>query len=241
MKIYVASSWRNEFQPRVVTFLLQDGHAVITSVLAEEVYDYRNPEPDNNGFSWDQIEPGWREWSPVQYRNALANPVAVRGFGLDLKAMLWADACVLVLPSGTDSHIEAGWFVGQGKPVLCLLEHRNGEQGLMRSLFGLNNLCVSYKELDRRLKSIEVELDDAAWVEMPDEDQRSELMRLIEQLKPCSQCGGAGLVFNTLLSDPFSNWFRVECYEGRGGCGRTTSKRKGRSGLMAVIEEWNKG
>lgn len=33
-KIYVASSWRNQYQPQVVRFLHEQGH---------EVYDFRHP------------------------------------------------------------------------------------------------------------------------------------------------------------------------------------------------------
>lgn len=34
--------------------------------------------------------------------------------------MKWADACVLLLPSGMSAHLEAGWFSGAGKPVAVL-------------------------------------------------------------------------------------------------------------------------
>ena len=34
--------------------------------------------------------------------------------------MKWADACVLVLPCGRSAHLEAGWFVGAGKPLHIL-------------------------------------------------------------------------------------------------------------------------
>ena len=46
--IYVASSWRNQYQQRVVSLLRELGH---------EVYDFRNPSPDNHGFSWSEIRP----------------------------------------------------------------------------------------------------------------------------------------------------------------------------------------
>lgn len=42
MKIYVASSWRNERQPEVVEHLRSFGY---------EVYDFRNPAPGDTGFS----------------------------------------------------------------------------------------------------------------------------------------------------------------------------------------------
>lgn len=41
MKIYVASSWRNAYQPQVVDALRKEGN---------EVYDFRNPAEGDNGF-----------------------------------------------------------------------------------------------------------------------------------------------------------------------------------------------
>lgn len=53
-KIYVASSWRNEFQWQVVHELRRVGH---------EVYDFRNPKPGDDGFHWSEIDPDWeRSW-----------------------------------------------------------------------------------------------------------------------------------------------------------------------------------
>ena len=49
-KIYVASSWRNDNQPEVVEKLKDAGH---------EVYDFRHPSVDNNGFGWSEIDPDW--------------------------------------------------------------------------------------------------------------------------------------------------------------------------------------
>ena len=107
MRIYVASSWRNEHQPVVVGFLRDIGH---------EVYDFRNP-PERSGFGWEQLDKDWQSLSVDQYRQMLDHPVAVAGFDSDFAAMQWADACVLVLPSGRSAHLEAGWFIGQDKPT----------------------------------------------------------------------------------------------------------------------------
>lgn len=114
-KIYVASSWRNEYQQQVVASLRSWGH---------EVYDFRNP-PQKSGFSWRDISPDWQNWTPQEYREALRHPVAIQGFNSDFSAMNWADTCVLVLPSGRSASFEFGWCKGQGKycvvyqPVSC--------------------------------------------------------------------------------------------------------------------------
>lgn len=111
MKIYVASSWRNAYQPAVVEFLREHGH---------EVYDFRNPGLDAQGFQWRFVDPEWQSWTPEEYRRALKHPAAEMGFGLDMEALRWCDACVLVQPAGTSSHLELGWSVGAGKQTAIL-------------------------------------------------------------------------------------------------------------------------
>lgn len=106
MRIYVASSWRNVWQPGVVRLLRKNGH---------EVYDFKNPKPGDNGFHWSSIDGGWQDWDAERYRKALAHPVAEAGFGSDMTAMRWAEACVLVQPCGTSAHLELGWSIGAGK------------------------------------------------------------------------------------------------------------------------------
>ena len=116
MKICVASSWRNKRQPDVVRALSKEGH---------EVYDYRNPSPGYNGFHWSEVDPEWEEWGASKYKRALDHPVVEQGFRRDFNAMHWADAFVLVMPCGRSAHLEAGWAIGQGKPMCILLENRN--------------------------------------------------------------------------------------------------------------------
>jgi hypothetical protein len=106
MNIYVASSWRNVVQPAVVHALRAFGH---------EVYDFRHPAPGNTGFSWSEIDPHWRQWTPDDYRKALHHPIAMKGYALDVGALQSCDACVLVLPSGRSASWEFGYAVGQGK------------------------------------------------------------------------------------------------------------------------------
>ena len=111
MRIYVASSWRNKYQPTVVAALRDAGH---------EIYDLRNP-PDHSSFGWEQLDPEWQSWSVNRYRSMLEHPIAKQGFNSDFDAMKWADTCVLVMPSGRSAHLEAGWFVGQRKPTIIFL------------------------------------------------------------------------------------------------------------------------
>lgn len=139
MKVYVASSWRNEKQPEVVEALRDAGH---------EVYDFQNPTEAEYGFHWSWIDPDWQSWTPEQFREALDHPVAVKGFGLDAAAMDWSEATVLVMPCGRSAHLELGHALGAGKLGIILLS--DGEPELMYRLS--HHLCVSIEEVVEKLE-----------------------------------------------------------------------------------------
>ena len=124
-KIYVASSWRNAYQPEVVKRLREAGH---------EVYDFRNPEDNPGGFHWSDVSDDWQEWTVDEYITNLHHPVAEKGFNADLDAMLWADSCVLVLPCGRSAHAEAGWFAGRGLKTIVYIPEKQ-EPELMYKIF----------------------------------------------------------------------------------------------------------
>lgn len=76
-KIYVASSWRNEFYPEVVGSLRKAGH---------EVYDFRNPPQGGHGFRWSEISADYEQWSPAEYREQMRHPLAVAQLRNDVEA-----------------------------------------------------------------------------------------------------------------------------------------------------------
>jgi len=124
MKIYVASSWRNERQPIVVQKLREEGH---------EVYDFRNPKEHSHerdeGFHWSDIDPDWMKWTPEQFVSALDHPLAAAGFKSDMEGIETAEALVLVMPCGRSAHLEMGYAAGAGIPTIILMA--DGEPELM--------------------------------------------------------------------------------------------------------------
>ena len=60
-KIYVASSWRNQYFPEVVKTLREYGH---------EVYDFRNPPHDHGAFMWKNVDPDFASWTVAEYKKA---------------------------------------------------------------------------------------------------------------------------------------------------------------------------
>lgn len=134
MRIYLASSWRNGQQQKILHALRDAGH---------EVYDFRNPAPGESGYQWTEIDPDWQRWSPRAFRDALKHPIAEHGFNRDMDALRSCDACVLLLPCGRSAHLEAGWAAGNGKPLGVLLA--DGEPELMLKMADAH--CVSMDEL----------------------------------------------------------------------------------------------
>lgn len=122
LRIYVASSWRNNHQPGVVEVLRKDGF---------EVYDFKNP-PSRAGFGWRQLSLGDpADWTTALWREALKHPVAVAGFNSDMGALRSCDVCVLVLPCGRSAHLELGWAAGAGKRTVVLAAPTLDEPELM--------------------------------------------------------------------------------------------------------------
>lgn len=108
--VYVASSWRNLYQPAIIAML---------KAAKIDHYDFRNP-PDGTGFQWHTIDPNWQNWATGQYIKALDHPLAQKGFASDFEAMQRADTFILVLPAGRSAHLELGWAVGAGKRTAIL-------------------------------------------------------------------------------------------------------------------------
>lgn len=133
-RIYVASSWRNDSQNAVVEALRHDGH---------QVYDFKNPRPNDTGFAWSEIDPNWQTWTAAQYVAALDHPIAKRGFASDFNAMKWADTFLLVLPCGRSAHLELGWAAGQGKQTLILT--RDGQEPELMARM-CDHICTTLDE-----------------------------------------------------------------------------------------------
>lgn len=146
MKIYVASSWRNEDrQQRMVRLLRDDGH---------DVYDFRNPSPGDRGFSWRQCATADELTDPRAFRAMVtSSPIARLGFSKDMNALRAADATVLVLPCGRSAHLELGWAAGHGQRTIVLLDDPVSEPELM--YLACTHLAVTFEEVAGILRAHE--------------------------------------------------------------------------------------
>lgn len=148
MRIYVASSWRNAFQPQVVAALRAAGH---------DVYDFRNPEPGDHGFGWRQCATPEQLQDPRAFRDeVLTHPVAQAGFGKDMRALAGADVTVLVLPCGRSAHLELGYATGAGQRTIVLLDAPMSEPELMYLMN--SEICVSLDEVVESLRDGKAQL-----------------------------------------------------------------------------------
>lgn len=138
MKVYLASSWRNERYVHVLRALRNDGHAV---------HDFKDPK---SAFDWRQIAERWRIWSPRAMIAALDHPLARAGFAADMSALREAEAAVLLQPCGISAHLELGYAVGAGKHTAVLVQ--SGEPELMYKMVG--KLTTDLSELREWLREM---------------------------------------------------------------------------------------
>lgn len=115
-RIYVSSSWRNELQPTLVALLREHGH---------KVYDFRHPEGRNDRNVWEGVTASLHLGTAYQqgiltagdYDRMLMETTVKERFLDHFNAMNDADTCILLLPCGRSSHVEAGYMAGAGKRV----------------------------------------------------------------------------------------------------------------------------
>ena len=138
-RIYVASSWRNERYSEIVKALQRAGH---------EVNDFRNPPCGSGGFQWEDVDPDFESWTTAEYKERLLkSPIVSHGFLSDMRALVWCDTCVLVMPCGSSAHLELGWCAGAGKRTIVFLGE--GRPELMYLL--ADSLAVDEDELLREI------------------------------------------------------------------------------------------
>jgi len=147
MRIYVASSWRNQYQDIVVRCLRYS--------TDHHVYDFRNPAPGEHGFAWTDLEGKaagmrvdgkWQDWTSAEFKAALDLPRAIDGFNSDMDALRACDVCILVLPCGRSAHLELGWAVGAGKrTAIYIPSGEHVEPELMYRM--VDRICLSMYEM----------------------------------------------------------------------------------------------
>lgn len=115
MKIYIASSWRNQHAVEMLTRLLRyQGHEVLSFV--------ENDHGEGHGAVKSM---NFEEWVQTDQ--------AEKSFRYDTQGATQSDLVIYIGPSGTDAWAEVGAAWGAGVPIIGLWA--KGEQvGLMRRM-----------------------------------------------------------------------------------------------------------
>ena len=115
MKIYIASSWKNQHTVEMLTSLLRDkGHEVLSFV-------------ENN------YGEGHSAKKPMDFENWILTEQADNSFEYDTSGAKYSDLMIYISPSGKDAAAECGIAWAMDIPILGL--YAKGEDfGLMRKM-----------------------------------------------------------------------------------------------------------
>ncbi len=132
MKIYLASSWKNEELVLSTQHILeQNGH---------EVDAFCDSSKARFVFHYSAI-PNYQTLDAIQFMNVLQ---IKKVFEEDKKWIDWADAVVMILPCGKSAHLEAGYAKGQAKKFYIFGNFIAGEfdamYGFADGMFRLNQI-----------------------------------------------------------------------------------------------------
>lgn len=143
MKLYVASSWKNEHMCRVLADVLREyGH---------EVDCFCDPRCGRFVFHWSSFVSDPADLQKYNAKSFMGDERVQRAFAEDKKWLDWCDGVLLVLPAGRSAHLEAGYAVGRGKPVWAWGKMPDGEFDVM---YGLLSGLYNGNELSKCLRDI---------------------------------------------------------------------------------------
>lgn len=134
MKIYIASSWKNQHAVEMLTILLREKGHTVESFVEKAVND-----EGRSGMKFD-----FEEW--------INSEDGQRKFKYDTASAMYSDMVIYIGPSGTDAWAEVG--AAYAKNVLIFGLWAKGESaGLMRLM--MDHWFLDHKELLDRIDSEE--------------------------------------------------------------------------------------
>lgn len=139
MKIYLASSWKNQELVLMIADLLErEGFEVDAFCRATE---------DRVSFHLDEET----DLAGCDGINCLSDLRVQEAFEEDKKWLDWAECVIMIKPCGNSSHLEGGYAKGQGKLLYILGEFPKGEFDVMYSfadkLFRFTEMSLLIEEL----------------------------------------------------------------------------------------------
>lgn len=136
IRVYVASSYKNELQPVVVGWLRRAGALV---------FDFRHPPPGGRPFEGRTIDHDG-PMRGAEFVDTVNTRRAMQGFMSNMGPLAAADVLVLLQPCGASAHLEAGFAIGSGIPVLVAIPH-DGLRSPELMLMAANAMFVLSEDL----------------------------------------------------------------------------------------------
>ena len=141
MKVYVAGSFNHSSLCRMVAKVLR--------AVGHEIYLFC--DPDTNAYKLSKNIRAIGDAKELTAKHALTHITVQSIYHENRMWLEWAEAVVVVLPSGRSAHLEAGWAKGMGRPVFVYGEMKQGEWDAMYCM--LDGVFDLY-ELDDLLTAI---------------------------------------------------------------------------------------
>ena len=134
MKIYLASSWKNQGWLESLAEMFRSwGH---------EVDLFCDPSTGRYVFSWRELGKDIEQIDAVEF---LDDPRTQKAYQEDKKWIEWADAVVMVYPCGNSSHLEAGYAKGIGKKLYII---GSWPPGVFDVMYGFADRVFHLSEID---------------------------------------------------------------------------------------------
>ena len=185
MRIYMASSWKNDNCSALAGLLRARGH---------EVDCFCESRPERYVFHWSELvdEEQARQYDAVEF---LRLEQVQRAYAEDRKWIDWAEVVVLYLPCGRSAHLEAGYAVGCGKRLVIYGHFEKGEFDVM---YGFAHALVragDLRGLEAALQDGPVLTRDQAWLRALAAAVPAETAKCIaDELRALTNGSGDGLL-----------------------------------------------
>lgn len=126
MKIYIASSWKNQQEVLWLANSLEN--------FGFEVDAFCRSTNKRFAFHWSEMAEDEIDLQKYDALSFLDDHKVQRAYQEDKKWLDWADTVIMLMPCGRSSHLEGGYGKGQGKRLFLYGEFPKGEFDVMYAL-----------------------------------------------------------------------------------------------------------
>ncbi len=123
LKIYIATSWKNEDMARTIAEILRN--------RGYEVDCFCDPSSGRYVFHWSEMVENEEDLQNYDAVSFIYDPRVQRAFEEDKKWIDWADVVVMLHPCGNSAHLEAGYAKGRGKKLFMWGDFPKGKFDVM--------------------------------------------------------------------------------------------------------------